>query len=59
MHIDNIRHKMIDAERLLVSKFPEPVKTNYQQGWNDALQSVYDEEPGLVFIKDGDADDSA
>ena len=39
----NTEHKQIDAERLLAAKFPE-AKTEYQHGWNDALQTAYDVE---------------
>lgn len=35
-------HKMIDATEMLKSKFKEPTKTEYQRGWNDALQAAYD-----------------
>lgn len=35
--------KMIDASRLLAAKIPEP-STDYENGWNDALQTAYDVE---------------
>ena len=35
--------KMIDANQLLLAKFPKAT-TEYQHGWNDALQAAYDVE---------------
>lgn len=39
----NSEHKKIDAEQLLAAKFSD-AKTDYQHGWNDALQAAYDVE---------------
>lgn len=56
MHTKNTQHKLIEADRLLEAKFPEPVASEYQEGWNDALQTVYEKGTGLILIKDGDDD---
>ena len=39
----DIQHKMIDAEELLLARFPKP-RNDYQRGWNDALETAYDVE---------------
>jgi len=39
----NSEHKKIEAEQLLAAKFSD-AKTDYQHGWNDALQAAYDVE---------------
>ena len=49
MPISNIQLKsMIPAFRLLEAKFREPVKNEYQKGWNDALTAAVEQETDLI-----------
>lgn len=51
MRMNSTRHKLIDSERLLDARFKEP-KNDYQKGWNDALTTAYEEEEGLIILKE-------
>lgn len=46
------QHKLIDGERLLLARFQEPTKNDYQKGWNDALTTAYEKETGLVMMEE-------
>lgn len=46
------QHKLIDAERLLLARFQEPPKNDYQKGWNDALTAAYEEETGIIILRE-------
>jgi hypothetical protein len=43
--MNGTRHEKIEAERLLMAKFPHPVG-EYQRGWNEALQAAFEAETG-------------
>ena len=43
--MNGTRHEKIEAERLLMAKFPNPVG-EYQRGWNEALQAAFEAETG-------------
>lgn len=49
MSTKNTRHKLIEAERLLAARHPQP-ETEYQRGWNDALTAAVEEETGLIIL---------
>lgn len=51
------QHKLIDAERLLLGRFKEPPKNDYQKGWNDALTAAYEDGTGLILIRECKDDD--
>lgn len=53
----HIPHKLIDAERLLLARFREPTKNDYQKGWNDALTTAYEQETGLIIFKEEKEDE--
>ena len=42
------RDALISAYRLLEARFKEPVKSEYQKGWNDALTSAVEQETDLI-----------
>jgi hypothetical protein len=46
------QHKLIDAERLLLARFQEPPKNDYQKGWNDALTAAYEDGTGIIFLRE-------
>jgi len=46
--IKNILHDYISAHRLLEARFKEPVKDEYQKGWNDALTAAVEQETDLI-----------
>lgn len=49
MRTKNLRHEiLISAYRLLEARFKEPVKNEYQQGWNDALNAAVEQETDLI-----------
>ena len=51
MNTRNTPHKLIDASRLLDARVKDP-KTEYQKGWNDALTTAFEEETGLILLKE-------
>lgn len=57
MPMKHIPHKLIDAERLLLARFREPTKNDYQKGWNDALTTAYEQETGLIIFKEEKEDE--
>ena len=46
------QHKLIDAERLLLARFQEPPKNDYQKGWNDALTAAYEDGTWIIFLRE-------
>ena len=49
MHTKNSRREiLIPANRLLQARFQEPVRNEYQKGWNDALTAAVDQETDLL-----------
>ena len=49
MRTNNSRREiLISAYRLLEARFKEPVKNEYQKGWNDALTAAVDSETELL-----------
>lgn len=45
---DTVPNMMISAYRLIEAKFKEPVKNEYQKGWNDALNAAVEQETNII-----------
>lgn len=41
-------NERIPATRLLEARFKEPVRNEYQRGWNDALEAAVEQETDLI-----------